>query len=234
MDRHGVSYQEAPHGPPFLFLVTAWYGGAMLYPLFYSQTAKLFTPATIIEYLDWCAPDDSKLIPGDRAGLEEYRRLRDYYYDDFGAAAARLAYFYLLPRADLMKPVLTRGAPWIESVLTGWFYSNIAKSLTDGLGIQADGVPKDLEKVRAGFGLVENRLSDGRRYLGGDRFSIHDVNFASMAAPLVVPENYGASFPPIDQLPAEFGAVVKELQARPAGLFVHRLYREERIAKKAP
>ena len=62
----------------------------------------------------------------------------------------------------------------------------------------------------------------------GERFSAADLTFASLAAPVVIPEEYGIPLPPLPQLPPGLAAVVEEMRATPAGAFALRMFKEER------
>lgn len=74
------------------------------------------------------------------------------------------------------------------------------------------------------------RLEDGRRYLCGDAFTAADLAFAALAAPVIVPPEYGTPLPAPDELPAEMAAGVRAFRAHPAGEFASRLFREERCS----
>jgi glutathione S-transferase len=71
-------------------------------------------------------------------------------------------------------------------------------------------------------------LADGRTYLAGTAFSAADLTFASLAAPAVLPPNYGSPMPTLDQLPGGMLEVVEEFRTTPAGEFVLTMYRDRR------
>ena len=50
--------------------------------------------------------------------------------------------------------------------------------------------------VQRTFDAVAARLDDGRRYLCGDAFTAADLAFAALAAPALVPPEYGVAAPP--------------------------------------
>ena len=79
----------------------------------------------------------------------------------------------------------------------------------------------------------DERLGE-RRYLVGERFTAADLTVASLLAPVLVPESYGAKLPPLDALPSELRAVVEETRATRTGAQVMRVYAEERGARVGP
>jgi glutathione S-transferase len=62
----------------------------------------------------------------------------------------------------------------------------------------------------------------------GDRLSLSDLAFAVAAAPVVLPPNYGGPIPSFEQMPSEIQAIVKEMRARPAGVFALQIYQQQR------
>ena len=48
------------------------------------------------------------------------------------------------------------------------------------------------ETIRSALAQIDERLSDGRRYLYGNRFTLHDMAFAIAAAPAIWPDTTAA------------------------------------------
>ena len=69
--------------------------------------------------------------------------------------------------------------------------------------------------VRETFDDVAERLGDGRPYLCGERFSAADLTFASLAAPMLMPPEYGVPLPQPEELPVAMAATVRELRDAP-------------------
>jgi len=102
------------------------------------------------------------------------------------------------------------------------------------LGVTPKRAVTALQRTREAFDEVDRMLADGRRYLLGDTLTFADITFASLAAIAVLPDEYaGRSLRgrrlTIDELDADWRAEVESLRRRPAGQFVLRLYREERL-----
>jgi glutathione S-transferase len=97
-----------------------------------------------------------------------------------------------------------------------------------GMRIDARGAERSKKHVDEVFAQVAQRLSDGRRYLLGDTFSAADLTFAALAAPVVVPPEYGVPLPSLDDIPPDAAALVRAYREAPAGRFALRLYAEDR------
>jgi glutathione S-transferase len=85
-----------------------------------------------------------------------------------------------------------------------------------------------LNTVRQIFDEVGQLLSDGRKFLVGDRLSAADIAFASLGAVVLLPPQYGGPLPTIEQAPPRMREAIEELRAHEAGRFILRLYQEHR------
>jgi glutathione S-transferase len=83
-------------------------------------------------------------------------------------------------------------------------------------------------RVRATFDTVAERLSDGRPYLCGERFTAADLTFAALAAAVLMPPEYGVPLPQPEELPSATAATVRELREHPAGAHALAMFRDER------
>ena len=82
--------------------------------------------------------------------------------------------------------------------------------------------------IKTIFKQVDDILSDGRKYLTGDKLTLADIAFASVSAPLILPDEFGGVMAEIDDTPDELRNAINELRATAAGQFVLRLYHEDR------
>ena len=103
------------------------------------------------------------------------------------------------------------------------------------LGVTRTRAARAFARTQETFGRVDALLADGRRYLLGESLTCADITFASLAALAVLPPQYAgrslAGRPlSLEDLDPEWRALVEGFRARPAGQFVLRLYREERLA----
>ena len=67
--------------------------------------------------------------------------------------------------------------------------------------ITPEGAQRSLERVRGVFRQVDERLSDGRRFLAGERFTAADLTFAALAAPVLFPAECRAVHPALEPCP---------------------------------
>ena len=100
------------------------------------------------------------------------------------------------------------------------------------LDVTDESVRAAVVRVDEEFDAVAELLSDGRRYLVGDRFSAADLAFAALAAPCIAPPVYGTPLPQPEDMHDEMRAAVLRWRAHPAGAFALRMFAEERPAPK--
>ncbi len=81
------------------------------------------------------------------------------------------------------------------------------------------------------FATVGERLKDGRRYLVGNRFTAADLTFASLAAPILLPEHFGDRVLPLDKQPPLLAELIQKWRNTQAGQFAMRMYADERSIK---
>jgi glutathione S-transferase len=166
-------------------------------------------------------PLDSQL----RLQVEELEELFD---SRLGPHTRRLAYYHLLQHRDLfLDSVLAGVGGWERRVFTA-LAPIMAFLMRRGMNITPVSAERSLERVREIFSGVTDRLADGRTFLVGSGFSAADLTFASLAAPAVLPPNYGSPLPTLDRLPGGMLEVVEEFRATPAGEFVLTMYRDHR------
>ena len=132
-------------------------------------------------------------------------------------------------------PVVRQLGQWVLAGVPRWeqaFFRVadplIGVAISRYLGVDAVAARAALARINEVFDQIGERLSDGRRFLLGDRFTAADLTFAALAAPMLLPARYGSPLPPLEAMPDRFAQEVQRLRAHPAGGFADRLYNEER------
>jgi glutathione S-transferase len=104
----------------------------------------------------------------------------------------------------------------------------VAFLMRRGMNINAESAERSLGYVRESFAEVSELLSDGRTHLVGTQLTAADLTFAALAAPMVLPEDYGSPLPSMGELPDELRELVAGFRETPAGEFVLGIYEEYR------
>jgi glutathione S-transferase len=146
---------------------------------------------------------------------------------NLGPATRRWAYFYLLDRKDL-DHILFANVPRWEQLAFKAGRPAAVLLLKRGLKINPEGAERSRQKIDEAFQNVGGLLGDGRRYLIGDRFTVADLTFAALAAPILAPPQYGAALPPIDAFPPAARDQLEIWRRSPPGQFALRIYAEHR------
>jgi glutathione S-transferase len=223
-----VDYVEQRHLQLIHIVAARRAGGGRTVPVFVTTEGKVLGESSAI--LRWA---DTQVGPA----------LRLYPDGDLGARAAELEawldaglgpdgrlwmYHQTLPVVGEMEPWALAGVPRWERLAFRMGGRVLDRSIRRLLGVDAAAAVAALERIDRAFDDVATRLSDGRRYLLGDRFTAADLAFAALAAPMLLPPRYGSPLPPPEALPRAYAGEVRRLRAHPAGEFADRLYADER------
>jgi glutathione S-transferase len=156
-------------------------------------------------------------------------------YDrDLGPATRLWVYHEMFDHPELVADAMTAGVPTWERYAYRFGNRALAFAVSRVLRIN-DATAVEAERTfRSIFASVDALLADGRPYLAGADFSIADLTFASLAAPLIAPPQYGVRLPPVEALPPGMVDVVREHRASAAGRHALRMFAEERGGERAP
>jgi glutathione S-transferase len=179
--------------------------------------------------IDWsearCAPA-RRLVPAGPAQAATVERLWHRANDDLAAATAAFAYFHLLPHRDIMIMPLSRGAPGWEVFATRLAYPVFRGFIGKVLGLGEAKAAASLATIRTVFAECDALLADQREFLTGDRLTLADIAMATAAAPLLLPEGYGAPIPALAQMPPVLQDLIGTLRRTRTAGFVQAVYRQ--------
>jgi glutathione S-transferase len=224
LDRCGIEFEEHANLPLFSYLATYRASRTKTVPILIAGDTKLTDSTEIVAWCDGHEP--GTLIPTDHAEREEALALEDDFDRQLGPATRRWGYAQLIDEPKVV--------PYLGSRVPRWQALGLAiarpvamKVIRRGLNITPESVARSLAKIEEGFTKVTALLADGRRYLVGERFTVADLTFASLAAPVLLPDQLDVGLPPYEM----FGAAIPRIdawRATPAGAFALRMFKEER------
>jgi glutathione S-transferase len=219
-----LGFDEEGHAPLVHWQAVWRAGGRRTVPVLVTDDAVLVDSTDILRFADRRASADRRLYPTE---IEpEVAALAARYDRELGPHARRIAYYHALPHRERVLQLAARGIPRWELAMLRATYPLVRALITRGLRISDDGVKRSLERVERVFADVGARLSDGRRYLAGDRFTAADLTFAALAAPLLFPVEHPRAIG--DGAPPALLALRDRLRATRAGAHGLRMYRDHR------
>lgn len=228
LDRAGVTYQERAHLQVLHWIPVARAGGRKTAPVLVWGDRVFADSAEIVEEASAKAPPGRGLFPDDPAAADEARELQRDFDARLGPEGRRWMYYSLRGRRDIAIAYGCTGVPAWQRRALPFAYPVAARIIDRYLDITPATAARSEAEVRATFDRVAERLGDGRPYLCGERFSAADLTFASLAAPVLMPPQYGVPLPQPEELPASMAATVRELRAHRAGAHALTMFREER------
>ncbi len=232
LERHGVPFREERHPPAWHILAVKRHGGGRTVPVLITPEGAVLDDSTeILQWLDAQQAEPARrLYPEEHEARAEVEALEDLFDERLGPHTRRLAYLHALDD-PMLVPTVTAGVGRLERALFRATRPAVVALMRRAMRIDAAGAERSRGKLEEVLQGAEERLSEGARYLVGDRFTAADLTFAALYGPLVMPPEYGfEGLPALEELPPPMRALVDEARARPAGAFALRLYREERRA----
>lgn len=236
LDRLGIAYEEVPNIGILGVLLTGRTVPALEIP---PGLTRIGDSPRILRYL-W--GEFAGRLPFERTAFLEPTpatlELEQFFDRRLGNDTRLWVYARIFSRRDLTLRTWgiedTRIPRW-QRLLLRLIAPLLRMAVRTMLGVSPARAERALQRTRESFDQVDAMLADGRRYLMGTSLSFADITFASLAAIAVLPPEYaGRNLPgrrlTLEDLDEEWRALAEEFRARPAGQFVLRLYREERLA----
>jgi glutathione S-transferase len=228
LDRAGVDYVEQRHLQVIHVVAARRAGGGRTVPVLVLGDGRVLPESSdILRWADTQVPAERRLYPdgplGDEAAAFEHRL-----DEGFGPDGRLWMYHQTLPVVKQMGPWALAGVPRWERAAFRVGGRAMDRTIRRVLGVDGPAAAAALTRVDAVFDEIAERLSDGRPYLLGARFTTADLAFAALAAPAVLPARYGSPLPSPEATPEPYASEVRRLRAHPAGVFAERMYAQER------
>ena len=224
LDTLGVPYKEECHIPVYGVLL----GGRTL-PRWRIGRSTLGNTVDIVDFMRGTHPEADWL----QAKSPEAEKFLAT-IDSLGVHLRRVVYFELL-KADnqtALRDAWSKDAPaWeraylalplnIGMTISCWLMGKLLK-------INVHGEARSYHFLEKTIAETDAMLSDGRRYLFGDQYSIYDILFCGVGYPMVFPDECRASSPSWDNIPAALRKRLTSLRDSRTGQYILRMYREQR------
>ena len=198
-------------------------------PVLIHTDSLIYTAESIIQYYDQKNAPENRLFP---ANPDERSKVMGWYKlftDDLEDLVWQYVYSQLFNAPKDALKLFKDGVPFIEKLKYDLGYSSLKRALIDQWDIRDKPSVAFLIEIRKIFKKVDERLNDGRKYLVGDKISAADIAFASIAAPLILPQEFGGSITCINEIPEELRLEIIKFRATKAGQYVMGLYQEDRV-----
>lgn len=228
LDRAGVQYVEQPHLQLIHVFAARAAGGGRTVPVFVSEAGEVLAEsADILRWAETRFGPERRLYPDGELGTQA-AAFEAQLDQGFGPDGRLWLYHETLPVVTDLRQWALAGIPRWERVAFRVSGPAVGIALRRYLGVDAASARAALSRVDRVFDDVAERLSDGRPFLLGERFTAADLTFAALAAPMLLPARYGSPLPPPEAMPGSLATEVRRLRSHPAGVFADRLYRDER------
>ena len=228
LERAGLDYEERRHIQLMHQIAAKRWGGGITAPVLATPDGVFAQSGDILRYADEHLPAQARLYPEDADARAEVQALEARFDAVLGVEGRRWLYHEVFKDARRFASYNLTGVPGWERRVFPFVLSPAKVVIRRYLRIDEGTVANALRLVDEELDHVGELLSDGRRFLVGDRFSAADLAFAALCAPLIVPVDYGTPLPQPDVMPDAMATRVEAWRAHPAGRFATRMFDEQR------
>jgi glutathione S-transferase len=183
---------------------------------------------SIVGYAARHAPPERALEPEDPIERAEAMAVERWLDVEFGPDTRRWIYFHMEQQKDLIRKYNPTGVPAWERLMFPLALPLVGAAVRRVLDITPETTAVSERRVWEVFEQIAERLSDGRRFLVGDRFSRADLTFAALAGAVLAPPQYGTLLPQPDELEPSVADQILAFRAHPAGAFAMRIWETDR------
>lgn len=229
LDRGKIPYQEIRHLQGFHYASSFLHAFSPTMPILKTKDGTFKSSDDILMWANAKMEMPVRIYPEDSNKTLRVVELEKYYTDILGPAGRLWMYTYMLKeQKTIRKYSKLHDVPGWQLALMPVLFPFVKKFLRSRLRENPESRQLSKKGIEVILDQTASFLEDGRNLHLGDRFSAADLTFASMAAPAILPENYGVPLPKLDELPAEMADQIYQWRQHPAGQFALRIYRDHR------
>ena len=226
-----IDFVEEAHPPLFHIPAVKKAGGLNSTPTLVCSEGTFADSSHILAWVQDLPTSQWKPY-GEQVELQhEIKEWEKLFGDELGPHTRRLAYYYLFQHPkSISLPALIDRASISKQKWASRLYPIIKFLMKKSMRIDEEGARRSKVKVSRCFERVTEQLNTqkegGQGYLVGKTMSAADIIFASLAALVILPDEYGALLPKLSDLSASIRQMIEEYRAHPAGQFALRIYQE--------
>ncbi|WNG39225.1 glutathione S-transferase family protein [Archangium violaceum] len=231
LDAKGLSFRIENLIPGLHRLVTKRLtkGGRGTVPVMVDGGTVVADSTDIALHLERAHPSTPALIPAVGPERERVLELEAYYDEMAGKHVRRWVYAKLFASdADIKSFMFNAFTPplrLVGSAMLPLIKAAIRRQYT----LTPDKVEESRVKILEGIDRLEREIQgDPSRYLVGESLSIADITAAALYGPLTATEGSPYAVRPGELVPPELAELRAAIQARPAGQWLLRRYKEDR------
>ena len=221
----GITYSEEAHLQVFHYWAVRGLKSKGMVPVLVDGSQAIADSTDILKYLDQRLAPEQKLYPPEI--IAEVEALEHFFDEGLGIESRRWVYFHWLkvPSKEVLRTA-AQMTPYWQRALAPFVFPVFRIYLSRHLKISKRNIVAGRAIIEQAFDRVEQLLSDGRPFLCGAQFTAADLTFASMAAAILLPPEYGIRLPTLEEAPADARADVEKFRAHSAGQYALRLFKD--------
>ncbi len=208
-------------------------GGDQNGPVLINTDALVYTPESIIRYLDQRNPPEKRLFPTGEA-REKVQEWYDHFSGPFADFTMKYLFAKLLPTKRMGKALLKQKVKGRQIRKVKFSFKGIKRAIQKQYQYSSKPATEWLIELKRTFVKVDRLLEAGHTFLFGENLTSADIAFCAVAGQLLAPKEYGGANPKIEALTVELRQELFELRKTKAGQFALRLYEQRRPQPDLP
>ena len=199
-------------------------------PALINTDALVYTPESIINYIDIRNPQYKQLFPDPTTDAgKEVKELYDLFVGPFNDAVNGYLYSELFTSKKNAKALFKQQLSGFQKLAVTFRLGHIKKGLNQQYGFESKNPQQWLAGIEDVFIKMSNHLAQNKStFLVGNQLTAADIAFSAVAGRLLIPMEYGSAITNIEDISYEFRTEVFKLRKYEAGQFALRIYQQER------
>jgi glutathione S-transferase len=229
LDRARVPYAEKGYAPVVHMLAVLPLGSRTA-PVLIDRGRIVRGSSAILKLCDAQGNADMPLYPEDLATRREVEALVARYDIGLGPATRLWLYSWAVDDHEQLMRFSSVGLSTGPRRRLRHMLPAVARTLRMVFSIDPETHQRSALRADEELALVSERLSDGRLYLVGERFTAADLTFAALAAPILMPPAFGGGAITLPPEPPALAPEIERWRDTPAGRHGMAIYRDLRAA----